>query len=303
MVRRLLLHLSEHEDLKDRLLRFPPARRVAARFVAGAELEDALAAARRLNDEGLLVTLDHLGENVETPDETRRAADDYLRSLERIDEGPVESTISLKLTHLGLSIDRDLCVENLTRIVERADELDNFVRIDMEGSDYTQATLEVFREVRRDHRNLGVVIQSYLRRSERDVRKLVEMGAPVRVVKGAYDEPPEVAFQDGEKVDRNFVRLTRRLLEGGVPTAVATHDERMIAAAVEDARELGLARDDLEFQMLYGVRRDYQRELADAGFPVRIYVPYGSDWYPYMMRRMAERPANLWFVIRAILGS
>lgn len=303
MLRRLLLYLSERQGLKDRFLRVPAIRRVAERFVAGDELPDALDAAERLNDDGLLVTLDHLGECVENPAHTRRAVSDYLRSLERIDDRPARSTISLKLTQLGLAIDPGLCVENLRRVVERAAELDNFVRVDMEGSDYTQATLEVFAEVFRDHDNVGVVIQSYLRRSERDAQRLVEMGAPVRIVKGAYDEPPEVAFQERGEVDRNFVRLTRLLLEGGVPTAVATHDERMIDAALEHARGTGHSPGDLELQMLYGVRRPYQRELADAGHPVRIYVPYGSDWYPYLMRRMAERPANLWFVIRAALGS
>lgn len=302
MLRRLLLYLSEREDLKDRLLRVPALRRVADRFVAGEELPDALNAAGRLNDDGLRVTLDHLGESVENPEQARRAADDYVRSLERIDERPVASTVSLKLTQLGLDIDRDLCHENLRRVVERAAELGNFVRVDMEGSDHTRATLELFAEVFRDHPNVGAVIQSYLRRSEGDVERLVEMGAPVRIVKGAYDEPPEVAYQDRETVDRNFVRLTRILLEGGVPTAVATHDERMIEAALDHARELRLSPGDFEFQMLYGVRRPYQRELADAGHPVRIYLPYGSDWYPYLMRRMAERPANLWFVIRAALG-
>jgi len=302
MLRRLLLYLSEREDLKDRLLRVPAIRRVAERFVAGEELADALDVARALGDDGLRVTLDHLGESVESPDQARRATDDYLRSLEEIDERPVRSTISLKLTQLGLTIDRGLCLRNLRRIVERADELDNFVRVDMESSDYTQATLEVFGEVFRDHDNAGTVIQSYLRRSERDVKRLVEMGAPVRMVKGAYDEPPEIAFQEREQVDRNFVHLTRLLLEGGVPTAVASHDERMIDAAIDDARELGLSRDDLELQMLYGVRREYQRELVDAGYPVRIYVPYGSDWYPYLMRRMAEKPANLRLVLRSMVG-
>ena len=302
MLRRLLLYLSEREDLKDRLLRVPAIRRVAERFVAGEELADALDVARALGDDGLRVTLDHLGESVESPDQARRATDDYLRSLEEIDGRPVRSTISLKLTQLGLAIDRGLCLRNLRRIVERADELDNFVRVDMESSDYTQATLEVFGEVFRDHDNVGTVIQSYLRRSERDVKRLVEMGAPVRMVKGAYDEPPEVAFQEREQVDRNFVHLTRLLLEGGVPTAVASHDERMIDAAIDDARELGLSRDDLELQMLYGVRREYQRELVDAGYPVRIYVPYGSDWYPYLMRRMAEKPANLRLVLRSMVG-
>lgn len=303
MLRRALLFLSEQEGLKDLLLRVPMLRRVARRFVAGDRLEDALRAARRLNDDGLLVTLDHLGESVDDRATARRAADAYVESLDAIEEDEARSTISLKLTQLGLDIDRDFCEENLRRVLDRASDLDSFVRIDMESSKHTGATLELFEAVHRDHRgHVGAVLQSYLRRTAEDARRLAGLDAPVRLCKGAYDEPSDVAFQDREEVDANYVRCLRILLEGGAPTAVASHDERMVEAALELMDELGMETGEVEFQMLYGVRRDFQRELARAGHPVRIYVPYGSEWYPYLMRRMAERPANLALVLRALAG-
>ncbi len=302
MLRRTLLFLSEQERLKDLLLRIPVLRRVARRFVAGDHLDDALRAARELNRDGLRVTLDHLGESVDDRATARRAADAYVESLEAIEEDEAESTISLKLTQLGLAIDRAFCEENLRRVLARAVELDSFVRIDMEGSDYTAATLELFESVHADHPgHVGVVIQSYLRRSEDDARRLADLGAPVRLCKGAYDEPPEIAYQAAEEVDASYVRCLRILLEGGAPTAVASHDERMVEAALEAMGELEMEGGDVEFQMLYGVRRAFQRELARRGHPVRIYVPYGSEWYPYLMRRMAERPANLGLVLRALV--
>ena len=303
MLRRALLFLSEQERLKELLLRIPVLRRVARRFVAGDHLEDALRAARELNRDGLRVTLDHLGESVEDRATARRSADAYVESLDAIEEDEAESTISLKLTQLGLAIDPAFCEENLRGVLDRAVELDSFVRIDMESSDYTGDTLELFESVRPDYPgHVGAVLQSYLRRTEDDARRLADLGAPVRLCKGAYDEPPELAYQDPAEVDASFVRCLRILLEGGAPTAVASHDERMVDAALELMDELGLETGDVEFQMLYGVRRDFQRELARAGHPVRIYVPYGSEWYPYLMRRMAERPANLQLILRALVG-
>lgn len=302
MLRRLLHLLSEREGVRDVLLRLPFSRRTAYRFVAGESMVDALDAARELNDDGFRVTLDHLGESVSDRQEARRATREYVRSLDAIHGSPARATISLKLTQLGLDIDTGFCEENLRRILSRAREVDSFVRIDMEGSDYTQRTLDVFHSVFAEFDNVGAVIQSYLRRSEQDVLELVECGAPVRLCKGAYREPPEVAFQDRERVDANYVRLMKLLLEGGAPTAIATHDERMIRSTLEFARERGVADEAWELQMLYGVRREYQRELVDRGHAMRIYVPYGSEWYPYLMRRMAERPANLWFAVRAMLG-
>lgn len=303
MLRRTLLFLSEREGLKDLLLRVPVLRRVARRFVAGDHLDDALRAARELNRDGLGVTLDYLGESVDDRSTARRAAEAYVASLDAIETDEARSTISLKLTQLGLDIDRSFCEENLRRVLDRARSLDSFVRIDMEGSDHTEATLELFESVRDDYRgHVGAVVQSYLRRTEEDVRRLAALGAPVRLCKGAYDEPPGIAYQDPAEVDASFVRCLRILLEAGAPTAVASHDERMVETALELMDELGMATGDVEFQMLYGVRRAFQKALAREGHPVRIYVPYGSEWYPYLMRRMAERPANLGLVLRALVG-
>ena len=303
MLRRTLLFLSERQGLKDLLLRLPVLRRVAHRFVAGDTLGEALEAAAGLNRDGLRVTLDYLGESVSDRETADRAVAAYLRSLEAIREGDARSSISLKLTQLGLSIEEGLCLDNLRRILDRAGELDTFVRVDMEDSRYTDATLRIFERVWPDYGSgVGVVLQSYLRRSEGDARRLAALGAPVRLCKGAYDEPEEVAFQRKQRVDESFVRLLGILLEGGAPTAVASHDEAMVSAALEHMDRLGLEAGDVEFQMLYGVRRDFQRELAESGHPVRIYVPYGSEWYPYLMRRMAERPANLALVLRALVG-
>ncbi|MFW6010680.1 MAG: proline dehydrogenase family protein [Gemmatimonadota bacterium] len=302
MLRRALLFLSERQGLKDQLLRIPLFRRVARRFVAGDTLPEALGTARELNRDGFRVTLDLLGESVADRAMSTRAVKAYEESLTAIDGSDAETTISLKLTQLGLEIDEGFCLDNLRRIVEHAARLDNFVRIDMEGSDHTGATLSVFRRVFRDLDNVGVVIQSYLRRSRRDVEELVDIGAPVRLCKGAYDEPPEVAYQDPEEVDASFVRLMELLLDGGAPTAIASHDERMIRATWDHMEASGLERGDVEFQMLYGVRRELQRSIVDEGHPMRIYVPYGSEWYSYLMRRMAERPANLWLVLRSLAG-
>ncbi len=302
MLRKTLLFLSERERARDLLLRLPAARRAADRFVAGESLHDALATARALNEAGFRVTLDYLGESVSDRPEACRAAEAYRESLEAIARSEAASTISLKLTQLGLEVDEAFCAENLRGIVRRAAELESFVRIDMEGSAHTEATLRVFRQVFAEHRNVGVVIQSYLRRSEADVAELVRLGAPVRLCKGAYDEPPSVAFQDRAEVDASFVRLMRMLLDGGTPTAIATHDGAMIEATLRHVGDRGIPADAFEFQMLYGVRRDEQARLVEAGWGMRIYVPYGDQWYPYFMRRMAERPANLWFVLRALAG-
>lgn len=310
MLRKTLLFLSEREGVKDALLRLPAARHVAGRFVAGESIDEALAAARELEAEGLRVTLDYLGESVRDPEEAARAADAYVESLVRIDGSPVGCTISLKLTQLGLELDETACGEHLERIVHRADELGNFVRIDMESSRHTGATLRLFRRVFPRHRNVGVVIQSYLRRSADDVEELLRLGAPVRLCKGAYNESAPVAYQERDEIDRSFQRLMERLLDAAAappegcvpPVALATHDDRLIEAARAYALAREIPRDAFEFQMLYGVRRDYQLQLARAGYHVRVYVPYGTQWYPYFMRRMAERPANLWFVVRAMLG-
>jgi len=311
MLRRALLFLSEREGLKNRLLRMRAARAVADRFVAGEGLDEALEATQQLNDDGFRVTLDLLGESVTDRDEAERATAAYERSVVRIAGCDVSATISLKLTQLGLDLDVDACVANLDRIVTTAAAHDSFVRIDMEGSNHTQATLDVFHRVRETHANVGVVIQSHLHRTERDVDALIEADAAVRLCKGAYKEPVSVAYQRKADIDANFVHLMRRLLdaadgrvmEGGVPpVAIATHDEKMVEATRSFVESHAVEIDRFEFQMLYGVRRELQTQLREGGYHVRIYVPYGTEWYPYFMRRMAERPANLWFVTRAILG-
>jgi proline dehydrogenase len=289
MLRQTLLYFSEHDDLKSVLFKLPYARRMAARFVAGDTVDEALAVAKQLNDRSFRVTLDLLGESV-------------LDSLGEIDAHGAETTISLKLTQLGLDIDTDFCYRNLLTIVRRAEDLGNFVRIDMESSEYTGATLDMFYRVFAEHRNVGIVIQSYLYRSEDDVSRLVQLGASVRLCKGAYSEPISVAFQARGEVDANYVRLMKMLLDGGVPTAIASHDERMIDETLAHATRTGISEDAFEIQMLYGVRREYQKQLVDNGLNMRIYLPYGSQWYSYFMRRMAERPANLLFVVRAALG-
>lgn len=303
MLRKSLLYLSERQGSKDLLLKLPAARRTAERFVAGETLEEALEAVRALNGAGFRATLDYLGESVTDREHAARAREAYLTSLEAIDGGEARSTISLKLTQLGLELDEELCVANLCRIVRKAADLNNFVRIDMEGSSHTEATLRIFRRVFGEHRNVGVVIQAYLRRSEADVAELVRLGAPVRLCKGAYDEPATAAFPKKSEVDANFLRLARMLLDGAVPTAIATHDEAIIEGTRAYVAERGIGRGAFEFQMLYGVRRDYQARLVEKGYGMRIYVPYGGEWYPYFMRRMAERPANLLFVLRALVGN
>ncbi len=302
MLKHTLLFLSERNDLKKVLFKLPFAAQMSGRFVAGDTSEEALDVARFLNDSGFRVTLDLLGESVSDRAEAQFAAAEYAESLVEIDAHEAETTISLKLTQLGLDIDTDFCFENLLGIVQRADELGNFVRIDMEDSEHTQTTLDIFYRVFERYRNVGIVIQSYLHRSEADIARLVELGAPVRLCKGAYAEPPSVAFQEKSEVDANYVHLMKMLLDGGAPTAIASHDERMIDATLEHVSRNGIPDDAFEIQMLYGVRRDYQRQLVDNGLNMRIYLPYGSQWYSYFMRRMAERPANLLFVMRAAFG-
>ena len=302
MLRQTLLFLSERNDLKKVLFKLPFARQMSGRFVAGDTSQEALDVAHQLNEQGFRVTLDLLGESVSDRAEAELAAAEYTESLTEINGHDAETTISLKLTQLGLDIDTDFCYENLLGVVRQANELGNFVRIDMEDSEHTQTTLDVFYRVFEQFQNVGIVIQSYLYRSEADIARLVELGAPVRLCKGAYNEPASVAFQDKSEVDASYVHLMKMLLDGGTPTAIASHDEKMIDATLEHVARNGIPDDAFEIQMLYGVRRDYQRQLVDNGLNMRIYLPYGSQWYSYFMRRMAERPANLLFVMRAALG-
>jgi proline dehydrogenase len=306
LMRNFFLSLSHSGRLRQVATRFRPARAVVNRFVAGETLEEALQAVSVLNRDGLLATLDHLGENVTSEHEARDATTQVLDLLDGIGARDLRSGVSVKLTQLGLDLGPGLALDNLERIVARAAAVGRFVRIDMESFDYVQPTLDLFEALWERYRNAGVVIQSYLYRSADDVTRLVRMGASVRLVKGAYDEPPEVAFADKADTDANFVRLMEQLFSdeaqaNGVFPAIATHDERLIAWALDHARERHISPERFEFQMLYGIRAGLQRQLAADGYRVRAYVPYGSEWFPYFMRRLAERPANVLFILRNLL--
>lgn len=275
----------------------------ARRFIAGETVEEAIEAARAVEASGTSHTLDYLGESVATMAEADAATRAYLRVLETIVGSGIGRNISLKLTQLGLTVDRATCVDNLRRILDAAQTHDFFVRIDMENSPYTEITLDIFETIwQQGYRNTGTVLQSYLPRSLNDARRLNEIGSRVRLVKGAYQEPRGVAYQKKEQVDAAFVEIMQVLLAGGVYPAIATHDPAMIDATRAFAAARGIAADRFEFQLLYGIRRDLQSQLTAAGYRVRVYVPFGREWFPYFMRRLGERPANVGFVIRGILG-
>ena len=274
----------------------------ASRFIAGESIEEALVAVKEFHARGLLLTLDYLGESVSSSEAAAAAAADYTKIIDAIVAANAERNLSVKLTQLGLDVDRATAIDNMRRILEPADRHGFFVRIDMEDSPYTDATLSVLETLRQQgHQQLGTVIQSCLRRSEADVRRLNAMGVRVRLVKGAYKEPKTVAYQQKSDVDAAFVELMHLLFDQGTYPAIATHDVQMIDAAKKYAEARGLARDRFEFQMLYGIRRDLQASLVAEGYRVRIYVPFGKQWYPYFMRRLGERPANMLFVAKGIL--
>ena len=298
MIRATLIALSQNGAAKRFVLSNSLARRTARRFVAGEQLDDALAAARASNETGLKATLDFLGENVASHEDALRARDMYLGVFDRIAREKLDANVSLKLTQLGLDFGADFCLELMLSIVKHAESLGNFVRIDMEGSAYTQRTIEIARTLREQSPAVGTVIQAYLHRSEQDVRALAAIGCRIRLCKGAYLEPPEIAFAEKKDVDANYVKLMQILLPSGVYHAIATHDPRMIAATREFAEKHSIAKNNFEFQMLYGIRPDLQRQLIRDGYRMRVYIPYGRDWFPYFMRRLAERPANLMFIAR-----
>ena len=289
------------------MLALPPAQRVARRFVAGERLEDAIAVIRSLNAQGMRATLDYLGENVLSETAARAAADAYVDALTAIHQEGLQSGVSVKLTHLGLDLGEDVAYENVRRVVARAAEVGRFVRIDMESSAYVDRTLAIYRRLRREFSNVGAVVQAYLYRTPEDVAALVQEGiADLRLVKGAYDEPPTLAWQDRQRIREAFFALIRQLWEPaararGSRIAVASHDEAIINYTCTTAQRMGIPPDAFEFQFLYGVRRERARSLVTAGYRMRIYVPYGTHWYPYFMRRLAERPANLIFFLRAWL--
>ena len=298
MVRSTLLKLSENKAFARWVTTNQTTRKMSHRFVAGEALEEAVAAARVCNDQGMLVSLDYLGENVATAADAQRARDAYLQVFDKIAAEKLNANVSCKLTQLGLDISAEFCEGQLRSIVERAASYGNFLRVDMEGSLYTARTIDVVKRVRTPSPAVGTVIQAYLYRSEQDVRDLLAYGCRIRLCKGAYKEPPEVAFPRKQDVDENYVKLMQMLLPSGIYHGIATHDPRMIAATIRCAAEKEISKDDFEFQMLYGVRTDLQRQLVRDGFRLRIYIPYGQDWFAYFMRRLAERPANLAFFVR-----
>ncbi len=303
MLRNFLLTLSRSKSGRAFITGFPVARRVAARFVAGETLGEVIKVIRELNGRRIAVTTDHLGENVSTEQDAARAADDYLRLLAEIAQQGVQSHVSVKLTQFGLDLSEAICFANLRRVLDKAREINTFVRVDMEGAAYTERTLQLVRAAKEvGYHNVGAVIQAYLYRSEADLESLCRAGIRVRLCKGAYNEPPDKAFPLKKEVDANYIKLAQTLLAAarqnpGLYPALATHDEKMITAAKAYANSHQVPAAAFEFQMLYGIRRELQADLVAAGYNVRVYAPYGAEWYPYFMRRLAERPANLWFFL------
>ena len=298
MLKAILLYLSRQKLIQNFMVNFWVTRRVVDRFVSGEELEDALSAVRKVNSEGAIATLDHLGEEVSEPGEAAAATEVYLNALDQISNSGVNTNVSVKPTQVGLKIDTKLCEENFAKIIERAKEYDNFVRMDMEGSDCTQDTLDVFESLRKKYDNVGIVIQSYLYRSEGDVDEVLKLGGRIRLCKGAYKEPKEIAFPKIEQVDESFVKLMEKMLLSGVYHGIATHDEKLIEKTKEFAQKNNIPKESFEFQLLYGIRTELRHKLVKEGYNVRVYIPFGRQWYPYFMRRLAERPANLFFFLK-----
>jgi proline dehydrogenase len=314
MLRTFLISLSKAAWARKLVTGWSFAWKAASRFVAGEKLEDAIQAVKGLNEKGIAATLDHLGEHTSNQQEAERAVQDVIEVIDCIENSSVRSNVSIKLTQIGIAVDKNACIENLSKILKRAQEKGIFVRLDMEDSPWVDETLALYRLMRfeRGFENVGMVIQAYLYRSEEDIRQLEQSGTRVRLCKGAYKEPAEVAFPKKVDVDKNYDLLAQMLIDSslmkGAPPAtqdgkmppipgIASHDERRIAAAKVYAQKVGLPKSAIEFQMLYGIRRDLQDKLVSEGYPVRVYVPYGTEWYPYFMRRLAERPANVWFFI------
>ncbi len=315
MLRSFLIYLSKAGWAQRVITGWKLARQSASRFVAGENIPDAIRAVQELNEKGIAATLDQLGEHTTTVEEATQSTEGILTILDELDMSGVKSNVSIKLTQIGMGLDDSLCRENLTRILTRAKEYKNYVRIDMEDTPYTDTTIELLNgilEAGFNIRTVGLTVQSYLYRTEADTRKLLEQGVRLRLVKGAYKEPPDKAYPKKADANANFDLLSKILIDaalaakspklsedGRIPPlpAIATHDEKRIAFAKQYAEKIGLPKEGLEFQMLYGIHRDLQKQLAEEGYPVRVYVPFGTHWYPYLIRRMAERPANIWFFI------
>lgn len=274
---------------------------LTSRFVAGQTLEEGIRVCQKLNDERILATLDHLGENVTSLAEAQASTDACVQAIRRIAEAKLSSTISIKLTQFGMDLSGHACERNVELLVQTAKSLGSYVEIDMEGSEYIDRTLGIVTRLHERYRAVRSVIQAYLFRSEADIRMMSERGIPVRLCKGAYQEPASIAFPEKDKVDENYKYLTQLLMQKGTFPAIASHDPHMVQAAIQYARDAGLRPDQFEFQMLYGVRRDLQRRLVADGYRLRLYVPYGDAWYPYFMRRLAERPANVLFLARNLI--
>jgi len=302
VLRALFIYLSESRRLRSLAEGSSIGQKISGRFVAGTAVEDALRVTQNLNTAGLSVSIDNLGENVTSADESRQSVELYQQMLVEIRARGLSANVSLKLTHVGLDVDPKLAFDHVTALVAQAasGEPKNFVRVDMEGSAYTQRTIDLVHELHRVPQNrgcVGAVIQSYMRRAEDDVAKLLADGIRIRLCKGAYKEPPESAFQTKSEVDGNYVKLMKTLMTSGIYHGLATHDEKIIREAKRFALVQGISKDAFEFQMLYGIRRDLQQSLVREGWRMRVYVPFGTEWYPYFMRRLAERPANVRFVL------
>jgi proline dehydrogenase len=301
MLRALFISLSENRWLRGMAERSAIGQRLSSRFVAGTGVEDALHAAQAVNQKGLSVSVDNLGENVTTADEARDSARLYHQMLDQMQAQELNANVSLKLTHMGLDVDEAMAYEIASGVVQHAARIDNFVRIDMEGSPYTQRTLDFVHRLHSQPENaghVGAVIQAYLFRSEKDVESLLAERIRIRLCKGAYKESPEISFEKKADTDANYVKLMKMLLKSGVYHGIATHDENMIRATIEFAQMEKIPPSAFEFQMLYGVRRDLQQKLIKEGWRCRVYIPFGTEWYPYLMRRLAERPANAIFILK-----
>jgi proline dehydrogenase len=313
MLRSFLIYLSKAKCAQKIVMSWNFAWRAASRFVAGSTIQDAIRAAAEINGKGINVTMDHLGESTTTREDAVKATDDILELFDQVHASGVRANVSVKLTQIGLALDESLCEQNLERILTQARRYQNFVRIDMEDSPYTNKTIRQYRLMRKKgYENTGLVVQSALYRTEKDTRELIAEGTRFRLVKGAYKEPKELAFPKKADVDTNFALLTKIMIDGafavGSPTlsadghippvpGIGSHDEKRLAFAKTYAKKVGLPKQAIEFQMLYGLRRDLQNQYNHEGYPVRVYASYGTQWYPYYMRRMAERPANVWFFV------
>jgi proline dehydrogenase len=301
VLRAVLLGLSGNGTVRRWIETSPLANRLTSRFVAGRSIDQETEVIERLRRENMLATVDYLGENVGSVEEAARTRDTYLAILDRITRLGAGATLSIKLTQFGLSISKEICTNNVDPLVARAKELGTSVEIDMESSAYVDPTLEVVSAMHARYGRVRSVIQAYLHRSEKDVECLCSERIPIRLCKGAYKEPPGAAFQKKIEVDRNYVRLMNVILERGTYPAIATHDEQMVNETLSTVKSRGITPDQFEFQMLYGIRRDLQKRIVAAGYRLRLYVPYGDAWYPYFMRRLAERPANVMFLVRNML--